>query len=89
MLGRHAVDGADGLAVDQDDALVALADLLQVALHDEGLAEHLGEHLQQRGQVAVGLVQMEDAGAAIAVERLDDDVAMGLAEGRRPPAGPW
>jgi hypothetical protein len=24
-LGRHAVDGADRLAVDQDDALVALA----------------------------------------------------------------
>ena len=89
VLGRHAVDGADRLAVDQDDALVALAHVLQVALHDEGLAEHLAEHFEQRGEVAVGLVQMEDAGAAIAVERLDDDVADAPCGRRRPPARSW
>ena len=89
VLGRHAVDGADRLAVDQDDALVALAHVLQIALHDEGLAEHLAEHFEQRGEIAVGLVQMEDAGAAIAVERLDDDVAELLAERRHLVADPW
>ena len=71
----------DRLAVDQDDALVALAHVLEIALDDVGFAEHLAEHFEQRGEVAVGLVQMEDAGAAIAVERLDDDVAELLAEG--------
>ena len=89
VLGRHAVDGADRLAVDQDDALVALAHVLQIALDDEGLAEHLAEHFEQRGEVAVGLVQMEDAGAAIAVERLDDDVADTPCGRPRPRAGPW
>jgi hypothetical protein len=39
--GRHPVDGAGGLAVDQDDALVALAHLRQVALHDDRLAVEL------------------------------------------------
>ena len=47
------------------------------------------EHFEQRGEVAVGLVQVEDAGAAIAVERLDDDVAEFLAEGVDLAADPW
>src|SRR5258708_13330385 len=45
-LGRHAVDDADGLAVDQDDALVALAHLRKVPLSDHGLAAARGEHLE-------------------------------------------
>ena len=80
VLGRHTVDGADRFAVDQDDALVALADVGQILLGDEGLAEHLAEHFQQRGQVAVVAGRMEHAGAAIAVERLQDDVAHLVAE---------
>src|SRR4029079_7492038 len=36
---RHAVDGAGGDAVDEDDALVALAHLRQIALHDIRLAK--------------------------------------------------
>ncbi len=53
----------------------------QVLLRDEGFAEHQAEGFEQRGEVAVVLLEMEDAGAAIAVERLDDDVAHLLAEG--------
>ena len=84
---RHAVDGADRLAVDQDDALVALPHVGQVALDDEGLAEGVLEDLEQRGEILVAAGDPEDAGAAIAVERLDDDVAMLLAEGEDLAAG--
>jgi hypothetical protein len=35
---RHAVDRAHRLAVDQDDALVALAHFREIALHDHRLA---------------------------------------------------
>ncbi len=78
---RHPVDDAGRLALDQDDALVALAHLGQVALDDEGLAEGALEHFEQRDQVLVMAGDAEDAGAAVAVERLDDDVAVLLAEG--------
>ena len=37
-IGRNAVDGADRLAVDQDDALVALAHVRQILLDDERFA---------------------------------------------------
>ncbi len=80
MLGRNAVDGADRLAVDEQDALVALAHRRQIFLGDEGLAEHLAEHFEQRREVAVVARGMEHTGAAIAVERLQDDVAHLLAE---------
>ena len=43
---RDAVDDADRLALDQDDALVALADLGQVALDNEGLAIDVFEDLE-------------------------------------------
>ena len=79
-LRRHAVDGAARLAVDQDDALVALAHLGQIALGDERLAEHLQEKLDQGGEVLVALALAEDAGAAVAVERLQDDIAVPVAE---------
>src|SRR4051812_18309246 len=52
-LGRHAVDHAGRLAVDQDDALVALAHLRKIALGDHRLAAALREHLEQRGEVLV------------------------------------
>ena len=61
--------------------LSPFAHLRQVALDDEGLAEGGGEDLEQRGEVLVALADPEHAGAAIAVERLDDDVAVLLAEG--------
>ena len=81
MIAGHPVDGARRLAIDEDDALVALAHLGKIALGDEGLAEGLGEEFEQSGEILVALAQPEHAGAAIAVERLQDDVAMGAAEG--------
>ena len=81
VLGRHAVDRADRLAIDQDDALVALADIGQVLLRNEGLPEHQAEGFEQRGEIAVVLLEMEDASATVAVKRLDDDVAHLFAEG--------
>ena len=76
-----AVEAGHRLAVDEDDALVALAHLGQVTLDHERLAEALLEQLDQRREVVVALLDEEHAGAAIAVERLDDDVAVLLAEG--------
>ena len=76
----HARDGAGDFAVDQNDALVALADLRQVALGDDRLAELLGIHFQQRAEIVVAGPEVEHAGAAVTVERLDDDVAMLVAE---------
>ena len=80
--GGYAVDGACHLTIDQDDPLVASAHVGQVFLGDEGLAEGLGEHLQQRGEILVALAQAEHARTAVAIERLQDDVAMLAAEGR-------
>jgi len=79
--GTRLID-ADRLAVDQDDALVALAHLRQVALGDHGLAAALGEHFQQRVKVLVVGPHAENAGAAVAEQRLQDDVLV-LVSGRR------
>ena len=86
---RHAVDCADRLAIDQDDPLVAPGNIWKELLHDQRLAAHAGEQLVQRSQVAVVRVQPEHAGPAIAVQRLQDDVAMPCLEGadRRQIAG--
>src|SRR5690606_19162302 len=78
--GGNTVDGTDRLAIHDDDALVALADFGEIALHHEGFAEGLLEQLEQRGEVVAALFDEEHAGPAIAVERLDDDVAVLLAE---------
>jgi hypothetical protein len=78
---RHAVDRAGGLAVDEDDALVALRHVRQELLHDQRLAAHRGEELVQRGEVAVVRVEPEHARAAVAVERFQDDVAVPRLEG--------
>ncbi len=87
-LGGHAIDAADRLAIDQDDALVALAHLRDIALHDDGFAIELGEHLEQRVEILIVALEPEDAGAAIAVERLDDDLLVGSRGKRGSPRGP-
>ncbi len=76
-----AVDGARGLAVDQHDALVALAHRRQVALHHDRLAVEEREHFQERIHILVVGLDAEYARAAIAEERLQDDVAVRRAEG--------
>ena len=50
---RHAVDRARRLAVDEDDALVALGDLRQEALDHPRLAEGRGEQVEERAEVRV------------------------------------
>ena len=85
---RHAVHHADRLAVDQDDALVALPHRRLVALEHQRLARAGEVHLQQRGQVLVVRLDAEHAGAAVAEQRLDDDVLV-FERGRRgSPRGP-
>ncbi len=70
--GRHPVH--------QNDALVALAHLRQIALHDHGLAIELGEKLEQRVEILVSGRDVEDARPAIAEQGLDDDVLVHGAE---------
>ncbi|MPL89853.1 hypothetical protein SDC9_35895 [bioreactor metagenome] len=79
-LGRHAVDRTDGLAIDQNDALVALHHGGHVFLHDQRLAADAGKELVQRGEIAVVRIEPEHAGAAVAVKRLQDDIAMARLE---------
>ena len=76
VLCRDAVDGARELAIDQNDALVALADIGEIALGDERLAKALREELNERAEILVLAGEAEDAGAAIAVKRFQDDLAM-------------
>src|SRR6185437_749407 len=49
--GRDTVDGAGELAIDQDDALVAMFDLGDEALDDPGLLEGHREHVEQRAEI--------------------------------------
>ncbi len=79
-LRRHAQQGAHRLALDQDDPLVALADLRQVALRHRPAAPEAGGLLQQRVEVPVVVADVEDALAALAVEGLHDHLAAELVE---------
>src|SRR5690606_5361532 len=78
-IGRNAVETGNRLAIDDDDPLVALAHVGQVFLDHEGFAIILLEQFQEADQIVVALLDEEYPGPAIAVERLDDDVAMLLA----------
>ena len=81
VLARDARDGTLGFAVDDDDTLVAgLAHRLHVRLRHHELAAVVGHHLEDRVQVPVLRVHVEDAEAAPAVRRLDDHLAAELAE---------
>ena len=74
--GRHAVHRAGVFAVDQDDALVAVAHLGKEFLDHPGLAKGRGEHVVERAEVEVVPGQAEHRAAAVAVERLHHDVAV-------------
>ena len=50
---RHAIDGAGKLAVDQDDALVALFHRRQKFLHHPLLAEGRGEQIVERTEIEI------------------------------------
>ena len=79
--GRNPVDDADWFAVDEDDALVALPDLGKIGLGHHRFAVHASKHLQERCEILVTGRDVKDTLAAVAVERLDDDVAVFVAEG--------
>src|SRR5262249_55239413 len=76
-LGRagHAEDRAERLAVEDDQALVAVTHGGEVALRHHEARAFDRRHLEERVQVAVGAVDVQDAGAPAAVERLDDHLA--------------
>src|SRR5688500_10267003 len=71
-----AVDRAGDLAIDQYDALVALRHRGEERLHHVRLAIRGVEHFDQRGEIGAVAAHLEDRLAAIAVERLDDDLAV-------------
>ncbi len=77
---RHAVDGAGELAVDQDDALVAMLHRGEEALDHPGLSEGDREQVEQRAEVEVLRYHAEHRGAAMAAQRLHDDHAVLVAE---------
>src|SRR5262249_2340071 len=75
LLG-DARDGAEWLAGEDDDALVALrAHAGEIALRHHEAGPVGGRDLEDRVQIPVTATEMEDAGAATAVERLDDHLA--------------
>ena len=71
-LERHAEDRAQGLAVEQEDALVALARRRHVLLGHHPVAPARGEQLEHRRGVAVTTLEQHHALAAVAIHRLDD-----------------
>jgi len=70
--GRNPQHRAGRLAIDKDDPLVPGAHLRDIALDDYRLAIQRRKQFQQRRQVLVARRDVEDAGAAIAEQRLDD-----------------
>ena len=79
-VARAAVDRAGDLAVDQHDPLVALGDLGNEGLEHVRLAVGRVEQLHQRREVGAVAADLEHRLAGIAVERLEDDLAMLLEE---------
>ena len=79
--GRNAIDGAGKLAVDQDDALVAMLDLGQEALDHPGLLEGHREHVVERAEIHVLRHHPKHRRAAMAVQRLHHHGAVLVAEG--------
>src|SRR5262249_37821819 len=73
---RHAVDRARELAVDQDDALVALPHRRQIALHHPGLTERRREQVVERAEVHGLARKPEHCGAAGAEQRFHHDLAV-------------
>ena len=71
----HAQHGADRFAIDEDDPLVALHDLGQVALRDRPARARAGRGLEDRRCVGIAVAHHEDPEPTVTVDRLDDDRA--------------
>src|SRR5262249_22709735 len=67
---RHAIDGAGELAIDQNDALVAVLHRRQEFLHHPRLAERDREQIIERTEIEVLAGKPEYGLAALAVQRL-------------------
>ena len=61
VFARHAHDGAEWLAVEDDDPLVALAHGRQVALRHHQLGAVARRQLEQRVQIPVAAVDVQHA----------------------------
>ena len=75
VVARHAQGASERLTVEDDEALVAVANLRDVALAHNRPALEARDRLQNRVEVAVAGVRVKDPFAAMAVERLDDHLA--------------
>src|SRR6185369_11367067 len=74
---RHAREHVrHRLAVDHQDALVAIADLGKVALRDGEVAALVGQRLDDDVEIRIAAAAAEDRASAHAVERLEHDVAV-------------
>src|SRR5208282_4510171 len=73
---RNAVDRAGELAVDQDDALIAVLHRREELLHDPRFAKHVREQIIERTEIEVVAGKPENCLAAEAVKRFHDDIAM-------------
>src|SRR5580698_269187 len=51
VAGRHAIDHAFGLPINENDPLVAARDLRQELLDDPGLAEGRAEEVEKRAEI--------------------------------------
>ena len=58
-----------------------MAHFREIALGDDRFAIEIGEHFKQRAQILVTGLDVKHPGAAIAEQRLDDDVLVFIAEG--------
>ena len=79
-LGRNAQQRAERLPVEQQDALVAAADLRQVALRHGPALSETRRLLEDREQVPVVVPDVEDPLAPAPVEGLDDHLAPALGQ---------
>ena len=66
----------DRLAIDHQDALVAILDRRNVALRHDLPAAMLGQHFEDHGQVGVALAMTEDRGASHFVQGFENDVTV-------------
>src|SRR4029079_3205216 len=71
---RYAIECARDFAIDQDNAFVTVFHFRPEFLNHERFAEHGLKQFDQRAEISVTGLDTEHRRAAVAVERLDDDV---------------
>ena len=79
--GGHAEARADRHAVDEDDSLISLPSLREIALGENLPRTVTGRHLKDHTPIGIIGRHDEHALAAVPIEGLDDDGAELLGEG--------